>query len=102
MALLDPSTIPVPVAFGWSRIVQVPVMLLTVTVYAAPEPDILLMLPSAVPPLVSVKSDVFTPVTASEKLTAKITVVAVVFCSVGEERSMLTTDGGVTSPGDTL
>src|SRR5688500_7897791 len=102
MALLDPSTIPLPVAFRSRRRLPVPVILLSVPVYGAPDLDTLLMLPSAVPPLVSVKSDVFTPVTASEKLTAKTTEVAVVFCSVGEERSMLTTEGGVTSPGDTL
>src|SRR5688572_25328878 len=102
MALLAPSTIPVPLAFRSSRKLPVPVILLTVTVYAAPAPFTLLMLPLAVPPVVSVKSEVFTPVTDSEKLTPNTTVRAEERRVGRDERTILTTDGGVSSAGETL
>src|SRR5688572_34271 len=97
MALLEPSTIPVPLAFRSRCRLPVPAILFTVTVYAAPEPHTEPLTPLADPLLVTAQSPSSPPLTASEKFTAKTTVVAVVFCVVGEERNMLTTDGGVKS-----
>ena len=56
---------PVPLLFRSSRNVPSPDRVLTVTVYVVPLPEMLAMVPPAVPVVVSTKSLTSTPVTDS-------------------------------------
>ncbi|MBV6465971.1 MAG: hypothetical protein PGMFKBFP_01268 [Anaerolineales bacterium] len=75
--------------------VPLPVPVLTVTVYAAPEPLTLVMDAPVTPLVVNSKSPASTPVTASEKVTVKSTLAALVGFVLA--RVMDITTGGVMS-----
>ncbi|MGD0432150.1 MAG: hypothetical protein ABSA58_13765, partial [Acetobacteraceae bacterium] len=74
MALSAASVMPVPELFRSRPIVPLPAAPVTVTVYEAPLPLIEAMVPVTEPVSASVKADVETPVTASEKTTANCSV----------------------------
>ncbi|MBV6465970.1 MAG: hypothetical protein PGMFKBFP_01267 [Anaerolineales bacterium] len=72
-----------------------PVPVLTVTVYVAPEPLTLAMDAPVTPLVVKSKSPTSTPVTASEKVTVKFTLAALV--GLASARKMEVTVGAVLS-----
>jgi hypothetical protein len=103
MAFVALSAIPVPLLLRSSRKVPAPEIVFTVTSYTEPlTEDTADTVPVAVSVVVSEKSEMSTPVTASLKVTRKVTLVELVVSDTGLFLLMLLTDGEAVSHAATV